>query len=147
MDPVATPDAIEPTEWFVVFHRKAASRFFSLIAFGEFKHVSTFAYCPGFKVWLIYDVQWSGTRISLIADNEQGRLAVGRWIDGCEVVKVTRNWKSTGLHSRLGLYCVSAVKHLIGLRCVAATPSALYRHILRSGGMPLATRPATAASG
>lgn len=135
MDAVDIPSAIEPEEWFVVFHRKAAGRLLSLITIGEFKHVSAFGYCAGFKAWLIYDVKWAGTTLSLVANNDQGRQVIMAWTDDCAVVKIARSGVRMGAAARLGFTCVTAVKHLIGLRCVAARPDALYRHILRNGGV------------
>jgi hypothetical protein len=136
MDEARIPAAIEPNEWFVVFHRKSFNRWLGWLAMGEFKHVSVFGYCPGLKVWLLYDVQWSGTRIMLV---DQATLIT--WSNGCDILKIKRVGAHMGLSSRLGLTCVSTVKHLVGLRCVAATPDQLYRHILRNGGISICERP------
>jgi len=121
--------AIEPSEWFVVFHVKSANRWIGLLTPGRFKHVSAFGYCPGVKVWLLYDVQWSATRVMLF-----DKAAIMRWTSGCAVVRIARVGQRMGWSSRIGFTCVNAVKHLIGLRCVAITPAALYRHIHRNGG-------------
>jgi hypothetical protein len=126
------PPAIEPTEWFVVFHRKSYSSILSVLAFGEFKHVSAFAYIPGYKTWLIYDVQWDGTRIMLV-----DKAAIMVWTEGCDILKISRIGNSMKLANRVGLYCVTGIQHLIGLKCVAVTPGRLYRHILRSGGVSI----------
>jgi hypothetical protein len=134
-EPINPALAVEPSEWFVVFHRKSTNRVLSFLAFGEFKHVSAFGYYAGFKAWLIYDVQWRGTRLLMIPHSEDGKQIIAGWTDDCEIVKIARGEKRSALSSRIGLYCVSAIKHLIGLRCVAVTPSDLYRHILRNGGM------------
>lgn len=131
-DTVELPSAIEPSEWFVVFHRKGVGRIISALAVGEFKHVSAFGYCAGYKAWLVYDVQWRGTRVFL-AD----KATIMALTDGCNVLKVPRSDRRMGMSSRAGLYCVSAVKHLLGLRCVAATPSQLYRFLLSHGGVPI----------
>lgn len=128
----------EPTEWFVVFHRKSTHRILSFLALGPYKHVSAFAYAPGFKAWVIYDVQWRGTSIRIV--DQAALLELTR---GLDILKVSRTGAHMGGSSRLGLYCVTAVKHLLGLRCVAATPTQLYRHILRSGGIDIG-RPAPA---
>lgn len=126
----ATIRVVEPNEWFVVFHRRSNSSILSWLAFGEFKHVSAFGYCVGVKLWLVYDVQWVGTRTMLM--DEQSIL---EWTRGCEILKIARTDTRMGLSGRLGLYCVSAIKHLIGLRCVAVTPGQLHRYILRNGGV------------
>jgi hypothetical protein len=136
---------IEPSEWFVVFHRKSVNRILSFLAFGEFKHVSAFGYCPGVKLWLLYEVKLSGTRVMLL-----DKSAVMAWTEGCDILKIAPTGKRMEFSSRLGFTCVNAVKHLLGLVCVAVTPDQLYRHILRNGGLPIHGRgpsPAAAAPG
>lgn len=132
MNIAATAFRIEPAEWFVVFHRQAAARWIEWLAMGEFKHVSAFGYCAGVKAWVVVDVQWGGTRVWL-----GDQAAMLEWSQGCVVLRLARTDAHMGLSSRLGFTCVAAVKHLLGLRCVAATPTQLYRHILRSGGIPI----------
>jgi hypothetical protein len=137
MNTIELPDAIEPLEWFVVFHRQAPTRLLSLLAFGEFKHVSAFAYVPGFKAWLVYDAQLAGTRLFLLPHRDTSKAVLIRFMDNCAVLKIAKQWNSHAMpwSSRLGFYCVPAVIHLLGLRCVAVRPDALYRHILRNGGI------------
>lgn len=129
------PLAAEPAEWFVVFHRTSVGWFFSALACGEFKHVSAMGYCAGFKAWIVYDVGWSGTTVRLVAHNAEGIRALGKWTDGCDLVKIARTGAVPHHSARMGLYCVSSIKHLLGLRCVAITPLGLYRHLLRNGGV------------
>ena len=124
----------EPTEWFVVFHRKSMNRILGWLAAGEYKHVAAVGYCPGVKVWLIYDVTWSGTRIKVLPHGEAALATINAWTDGCDLVKIPRANQTPHLLSRVGFYCVPSVKHLLGLRCVAATPTQLYRYLLRNGG-------------
>jgi hypothetical protein len=143
MDEIMLPAAIEPTEWFVVFRNISVNYWLDLLTPGQRKHVSAFGYCPGVKLWLVYDVQLSGTRIILMSQAE-----VLTWVGHDELIKIARVGKRMGLSSRLGFSCVNAVKHLIGLRCVAATPDALHYHILRNGGILIsdARQPAPAAA-
>ena len=122
----------EPTEWNVVFHKTSTSRLLSFLAFGDFKHVSAFGYCVGFRAWVVYDVTWWGTRVWL-AD----KAAIIAATRNCTIVRFPRTDRRMGMSSRLGLYCVTGVKHLLRLRCVAATPDQLYRHILRNGGVDI----------
>jgi hypothetical protein len=129
MDTISLPATIEPNTWFVVFSERWTNRWLAMITPGRFKHVAMFGYCPGVKLWLAYDVQWSGTRIALM-----DKAAIMQWTQGCAVVQIAAGGDRMAASSRLGLYCVNAVKHLLRLRCVAATPCQLYRHILRHGG-------------
>lgn len=130
MEMVEAARVAEPAEWFIAFHRKSSSRVLSFLAFGEFKHVSAFAYCAGFKVWVMYDVQWRGSSVR-IAD----QAAVLELTRGLDIVKVRRSEARMQSSARVGFYCVTAIKHLLGLKCVAVTPTQLYRHILRNGGI------------
>jgi hypothetical protein len=131
MDTQILPDGFEPSYWNVVFH-PSKSRLARLLL-GSFDHVSAFAYVPGFRVWVIYDCQWGGTRISFVS---HGTLIVP-FIRDCSVVRFDRVYQPMVLASRLGFYCVPAIKSLLGLSCVAATPDALYRHLINNGGMLL----------
>lgn len=134
MDPVTLPDAIEPTDWFVVFHPSASTRWLSWLAMGHFKHVSAFAYVPGFKAWLLYDVARAGTRLMLLSANDHGRAELLRYTRGCQIVKMERREKVT--LGRFGFFCTTSICHLLGLTCVAR-PDALWRLCLRNGGVPL----------
>jgi hypothetical protein len=122
------PDAVEPAYWNVVFH-PSQSRL-ARIFLGRFQHVSAFTYVPGFGAWIMYDCQWGGIRIGLIP-----RLNVlVAYTRNCAVVKFDRVYKPFAIWSRFGFYCVPAIKQLLGLSCVAATPDELYRHLIKHGG-------------
>jgi hypothetical protein len=129
MDTIALPDAIEPTYWNVVFH-PSTTRLKRLVL-GEFQHVSAFTYIPGTGAWLMYDSQWGGVRIALIPRIN----ALVSYSRGCTVIKFDRRYQSIAIASRFGFYCVPAIKQLLGLSCVAATPDGLYRHLIKHGGV------------
>ena len=132
MDEIHLPDAIEPTEWNVVFHTKTPWWWLRWV--GKFKHVSAFAYCPGFRAWLVYDTQLSGTRLMLLANGDKARTTLKRYTADCEIVTIARQGQRPYWSSRLGFYCCPAIKHLLGVRCHAFTPDALYRQLLQNGG-------------
>ena len=128
MDTIELPDAIEPIHWNVVFHpsESRAARFW----LGRFQHVSAFTYVPGVGAWIMFDCQWGGVRIALIP-----RINVlVAYTRGCAIVKFDRRYQPFALLSRFGFYCVPAIKQLLGLSCVAATPDALYCHLIANGG-------------
>lgn len=138
----------EPNEWFIAFHRECNSRILSFLSFGEFKHVSAFGYCPGLKVWLVYDVTWPRTWLRVLAHDAGGAAALAEWAKNCEIVKLAPQGHTPRLRARVGFFCVPAIINLLGLRCVAVTPGQLYRHILRLGGQSIsaATSPSTPAT-
>ena len=130
MNEFSLPTAVEPEEWTVVFHREASSRWFSFIAFGRFKHVSAFAYLPGLKGWVIHDWQHGGLRVAVLPHSDETcQLIRSMFGPTTEWVQVTRRpGPSSWSGFRLGS-CVGAVKHLLGIRCVALRPDGLYRHL------------------
>jgi hypothetical protein len=136
MDYISLPDAFEPAEWFVVFHTRASTWWLSWIALGRFKHVSAFAYIPGFKAWLVYDVGLTGVRLLLLA-HPGGLPALTAYTKDHVVVRVRQIPRGRKVLLR-PLICTSAIAHLLGITGVAMLrPDALYRRILRSGGVPI----------
>src|ERR1700694_4615256 len=147
MDPTNHLIGAEPDEWFVVFHTKTSGRWLRILACGRFKHVSAFAYCAGFNAWLLYDTQLSGTRLMLLNHGDVAKGMIAAYAEDCVIVKITKRplLKRLGLSSRLFFYCVPSIKSLIGVRCAAIFPDALYRHIIRSGGIVIDGNAKTAA--
>ena len=128
MDTRVLPDAIEPSYWNVVFH-PSQSRLNRLLL-GRFQHVSAFTYIPGVGAWIMIDCQWGGMRIALIP---RINILVA-YTRNCTVIKFDRRYQRFALASRFGFYCVPAIKQLLGLSCVAATPDGLYRYLINNGG-------------
>jgi hypothetical protein len=125
---------IEAARWTVVFHRKSDHWFFRAIALGHFKHVSALAWVPELGQWWIYDVGFRRTRIKVLVDGEQAKAIVGAIIRGNATVTVdVRDDQLPWM--RLGMFCTTAVSHLIGVRCAALRPDALYRKLIASGGV------------
>src|SRR6516162_10794908 len=122
------PPVIEPDYWNVVFHKSEG--ILPRLVLGRFQHVSAFTYIPGFSGWILYDVQWAGVRIAMLS--KVAHLVA--YTRNCTVVKFTRRYDHMPLYTRFGFYCVPAIKHLLGLSCVAVSPDGLYRHLIRHGG-------------
>ena len=125
------PAGFEPNEWNLVFHLKAANRWFSMIAMGKYKHVSAYAYVPGHKVWIIYDAQWTGTRVSIVTHEAMVAYG-GRIFQDCDIINGVRKiYRPMPWWTRLGFTCVTASKHLTGLACIAMRPDAFHRFVLK----------------
>lgn len=125
---------IEAKRWTIVFHRQAENRFFSAIAMGHFKHVSAFAWLPELSQWWIYDVGFRRTRLKVVVESEEAHriivgLARGNALVTMEVRDDDLPW------FRLGMFCTTGVAHLIGVRTRALRPDALFRQLLRQGGV------------
>lgn len=129
-----TPDGIEARRWTVVFHRQAENRFFSMIAMGRFKHVSALAWIPELGQWWLYDVGFRRTRLRVLEDGQIAQGVIAAIVRGNATVTI--DVREDGLPlMRLGLFCTTAVSHLLGLRCSALRPDALYRHLVAKGGV------------
>ena len=137
------PPAIEPDYWNLVFH--PSESILPRLTFGRFQHVSAFTYIPGVAAWIMIDCQWGGVRIAAIP---RINMLVA-YTRGCAVIKFDRRYQRFALSSRLGFYCVPAIKHLIGLSCVAVSPDGLYRAVIANGGEVISEpeRPTAAAAG
>ena len=125
---------VEARRWTVVFHRKAENRFFSLIALGHFKHVSAFAWLPELGIWVFYDVGFRRSTIIHMADGIPAQATIAAIVDGNALVTIEPRMDGLPI-MRLGLFCTTAIAHLLGLRCVAVRPDALYRHLVSIGGI------------
>src|SRR6516165_2707576 len=125
------PPVIEPDYWNVVFHKSEG--ILPRLVLGRFQHVSAFTYIPGFSGWILYDVQWAGVRIAMLS--KVAHLVA--YTRNCTVVKFSRRYDHMPFVTRLGFYCVPAIKHLIGLSCVAVSPDGLYRALIDNGGIIL----------
>jgi hypothetical protein len=128
------PEAVEPLQWNVVFHREAASRWSSAIAMGRFKHVSAFAYLQGLRGWVLFDVQFSRLRIVVLPDTPDSRVILGQVMKGNAVVEMKRAEGGGVRFFRAGFFCTIAIKHLLGIKTNALRPDRLYRDCLRLGG-------------
>jgi hypothetical protein len=125
---------IEAVRWTIVFHRKTDHWFFRVIALGHFKHVSALAWIPDLGQWWIYDVGFRRTHLKVLVDGEQAKAIIGAIIRGNATVTVdVRDDHLPWM--RLGMFCTTAVAHLIGVRCAALRPDALYRKLIASGGV------------
>ena len=125
---------IEAKRWTVVFHRKSEHLLFRLLAMGRFKHVSAFAWIPELGIWTIYDVGFRRTRLIHLADGQHAHAVIAALAVGNVLVTVDAREDSLPL-MRAGLFCTTAIKHLIGARSSALRPDSLYRHLVAQGGV------------
>lgn len=127
-----SPFGIEAKRWTVVFHRKSKHLFFRLIAMGHFKHVSALAFIPELGQWWIYDVGFRRTSLRVMEESESTRKALGAIVHGNAMITIDVRDELPWF--RLGMFCTTAVSHLLGIRCVAWRPDGLYRHLIAKGG-------------
>lgn len=125
--------AVDPLCWVVIFRPTSENWLIRNLMPGRFKHVAACCHIAPFNLWVTYDVGLSGTKITVIPDGEQVATILAPWLDGCTLVLMTKAPKA---RTRLPLFgwCAPSIARLIGLRCGALRPDALYRQCLRNGG-------------
>lgn len=139
IEAIAGPLAYQPEYWTLVFARRSATRWGSLLACGRYKHVRAYAYVPFLHVWVFYDVAISGTSIVIAADGDAALGMILAWSEDADRIKIRRGPEPMRNPPVFG-YCVPSMKRLIGLRSGALRPDALWRDCLKAGGTPVERR-------
>jgi len=124
----------EPAEWFVVFHRESVRPWVRFLAWGRYRHVSAFGRVPWSGDWVFYDFLTARTRVLTVPD-EKSNLFLAHYSKLGKIVRMPApDPDDVGVKLKLGLWCVTAVAHLLGLRTCALRPDTLLRHCLANGG-------------
>ena len=124
----------EPTEWFVVFHRESLRPWVRFFACGRYRHVSAFGRVPWSGDWVFYDFMTARTRILMVPD-EKSDAILAQYAKMGKIVRMPApDPVDSGVKLKLGLWCVTSVAHLLGLRTCALRPDTLLRHCLANGG-------------
>ena len=124
---------IEAKRWTVVFHRKSEYLLFRAIAMGHFKHVSALAWIPELGQWWIYDVGFRRTSLKVLVDGPAAQATIAAIVAGNCTVTIDVQDELPWM--RLGMFCTTAVSHLVGIRSGALRPSRLFRHLVAKGGV------------
>lgn len=127
--------------WFVMFNGPAELRHrVDIFTEPGFRHCMAFAYDAAGERWLIYDVTRIGTAVLALDRDTFDAWLTGQLASGSRVLQVdlpetvrTRNWLQTGM------WCVTAVIHLVGARSGAWRPKALWRDLKRDGAIEVFT--------
>jgi hypothetical protein len=124
----------EPTDWFVAFHPDSPTWWVRWLACGRFKHVSVMGFVPRAQTWAFFDFQMDRSRIYLIG-NHEADAALGHFAAGNTIVRMARPiGQELNLNMSVGLWCVPAAAHILGLKSCALRPDALFRQCLANGG-------------
>jgi hypothetical protein len=100
---------------------------------GHFKHASALAFIPELGQWWLYDVGFRRTNLRVLVDGAGAHAEIAAMVKDNAVVTIDVQDELPWL--RLGMFCTTGISHLIGLRCGALRPDALYRHLLSKGGV------------
>lgn len=106
-----------------------------------FWHVYAFAYDAAAKRWLVYEVNRGGTAIVALTsdqfDNYVGYIRAG----GARVLAVDVRMRPRAW-LQIGMWCVVAMRHLLGARSRALRPIGLWRDLKRAGAQEAFVLPA-----
>ncbi|MDE2040648.1 MAG: hypothetical protein KGJ45_11630 [Elusimicrobia bacterium] len=132
---IFVPAAQDVESWFLVFHPRCGSNFWQRVVPGRFKHVRAFAWAESVRVWVFYDVWFTGgARVTLAPGGEIGDALVGQYVEGAAVLKMRRGpERFPPLSTLVGFWCVPAVRRLVNLPGGALRPDALWRDCLAHG--------------
>lgn len=132
--------APEPTRWILVFNRTTTNPVVRWLAPGRYKHVSAYAWLPGLRAWLFYDVHFTGTSIAVMPDGTDALAWLYDMTKDADLLEMTclpgPQRGRVPLTHRIGFWCVPAIRHLVGVRSGALSPSAFYRHCVAAGARP-----------
>lgn len=82
--------------------------------------------------WIVYDSADVRSRFHVMIDQEFDLWLAERLQKATAVVKFPTQ-EGGGLRARIGLWCVTATKHALGLRSSALRPKALFRDLVSEG--------------
>lgn len=135
----------EPIRWTLCFDTTATHWLARAIP-GRFKHVRAFGFVPVQDLWIFYDTTLAGTTLRAArANSAAADRLLSAWTANSDLLSI----KPLGPRRRFppGFWCVTAVKHLIGLNTSALRPDALWRDCIRHGAIPNDGRESTPSTG
>lgn len=130
---------LAPKLWWVCFVGMKKLTPWDWLLSPGYRHAFLLGYLPDAQMWLRYEVLFHRTEISLVSGDIAGRLLSLAMTEGGVLSWPAGEWQRPTWGLRFGLWCVPAIKHVLGVRCVALTPEALHDWLLRNGGKPLVT--------
>lgn len=126
-----------PQLWNVCFAGLERNRWFDRFLRPGFRHVFMVGYVAEFGLWLKYEVLFSYSSIAIVSGDYAAGLICKAMHDGDVLTMRPMFHMKHRVVSRLGLWCVPAVRHALGVRCVALTPQGIHRFLLKNGAKSL----------
>ncbi len=130
-EPVATEP--EVVSWMVLFLEGAPRRqhFFQIFTSRAWRHCLCYGWANG--RWIVYDAGDRRSQVKVLTDDQFAAWDAAITPRVTAAVKIDTGERALPV-ARLGLWCVSVVKHLTAIRSGAFTPKALFRDLLANGG-------------
>jgi len=118
--------------WHIVFVARERESWWDLLTSPDWRHVCAYGYHVSEACWVIYDPTETYTRVVLADDDGLDEWLMGIGPRMTAVLRTTVKAQPRPL-SRLGFFCTSAIKHLLGFPSGAFRPEALYRDLKADG--------------
>jgi len=96
----------------------------------DWRHVSAFGW--GNDRWVVYDVADIRSRVSVMNDDQFDQWFAHQMQRTTAMVRFSTQ-SGGDIRARFGLWCVTAVKHLVGSNSSALRPKALFRDLVAQG--------------
>lgn len=128
---------MEPKVWFICFGGMKQLSPWDWFLRPGYRHAFMLGYVPAAGIWIRYEVLFHRTEISLISSQVADLLLTAAQGEGGVLTWRVGEAKAPSWGLRFGLWCVPAIKHVLGVRCVALTPRGLHQWLLRNGAQPL----------
>lgn len=140
MNAIEFPLICEPETWVIVFNRETKSRWGRFVR-GKYKHVRAFAFCPGLRMVVFYDMGVAHTQIGVVPEGPASAALIASWIGPAGASELIEMPKLPPREDRwpLGMFCTSGIAHLLGVRLGALPrwPDRLWDACLKAGGRPI----------
>lgn len=117
--------------WNVAFLSGPRTSWWDWLTPADYRHCAAYGWCQ--DRWITYDAADIRSRIMVMTD-EQFDLWLYALRQRATLVIQVPTGDMAPLRARLGLWCVTALKHLTGSRSSALRPKALSRDLVRQGG-------------
>lgn len=119
--------------WNVVFMSRSERSWHDLICHPDYRHVCAFGYSDDDK-WVLVNPTYDHTIVAVLDDRE-----IGQWLAEhdhviTDILTIDTE-QARGWRTRLGYWCTTSVKRLLGSNSGALRPQALRRDLLRKGAV------------
>jgi hypothetical protein len=129
--PSVNPDVPIDRLWLVFFGEADGAPWWSRFLAPGFRHVTAAAWFDDQQRWVLIDPTRRGTVVLIYRQDQFGGRFQQLMDSSSVVLRVVAKRSRTA--TPFGWWCTGSVKALLGVRCRALSPAALYRHLLRNG--------------
>lgn len=125
-----------PAVWQVCFCSTERRFWWNRFLTRGFEHVYLLGYLPEYGAWMYFDPQADRLLLAIVSKEIAGRLLTRAYQGGRILTYEPEDDTPQSVLDHFGTWCVPAVRHVLGVRCVAVTPKGLHDFLLENGARP-----------